>query len=56
MLHIMIYHQLTAPKNLEPHKRANLSENGGLGKRKSGELVKSRKDNRTRQKNKRGDI
>ena len=27
----------------EPHKRAYLSENGGLGKKKSGEWAKSRK-------------
>ena len=48
-------------KQQEPHKRANLSESGGLAKRKSGEWVKSRKgsdrkNNRTRQKNKREDI
>ena len=47
------------PKN-KRHKRAYLSENGGLGKNKSGECAKSRKEsdrksNRTRQKNKRGD-
>ena len=49
-------------KSQEPHKKANLSENGGLGKKRSGEWAKSRKgsdrkSNRTyRQKNKRGDI
>ena len=45
-------------KNPEPHKRAYLSENGGLRKKKSGEWAKSRTgydrmSNRTRQKNKR---
>ena len=44
----------------EPHKRAYLLENGGLGKKRSGEWAKSRKgsdrkSNRTRQKNKIGD-
>ena len=43
------------------YKRAYLSENGGLRNKKSGEWAKSRKgsdikSNRTRQKNKRGDI
>ena len=46
-----IYHQLkySSPKrskkqqqNQEPHKRAYLSENGGLWKKKSGEWAKSR--------------
>ena len=39
-------HLLTSQKtqlNQEPHKRAHLSENGGLGKKKSGEWAKSRK-------------
>ena len=45
----------------EPHKRAYRLENGGLEKKKSGEWATSRKgsdrkSNRTRQKNKRGDI
>ena len=44
-----------------PHKRAYLSENGGLGKKSSGDWTKSRKGSdrkseRTRQKNKRGYI
>ena len=47
--------------NREPHNGAYLSENGGLGKKKSGEWAKSkkgsdRKNNRTKQKNERGDI
>jgi hypothetical protein len=62
------YHQLkySSPNRSnktkqEPHKRAYLSENGGLGKNRSGEWPKSRKgkernSDRTRQKNKRGDI
>ena len=45
------YHQLkySSPnrpnkqKSQKPHKRAYLSENGGLGKKKSGEWAKSRK-------------
>ena len=37
-------HLLTAQKkNQEPHKRACLSENGGLGKNNSGEWDKCRK-------------
>ena len=48
-------------KRQEPHKRAYLSENGGLVKKTSGEWAKSRKgsdrnSDRTRQKNKRGVI
>ena len=31
------------PTKQEPHKRAHLSENGGLGKKESGEWAKSRK-------------
>ena len=66
------YHQLnySSPnrsnkqKRQEPHKRAYLLENGGLGEKKSGEWAQSRKrirqtlrrSNRNRQKNKRGDI
>ena len=59
------YHQLKywstnrSKTKQEPHKRAYLSENGGLGKKKS-EWAKSRKGqdrkNRTRQKNKTGAI
>ena len=61
------YHQLkySSPNrsnkaNQERHKRAYLSENWGLGKKKSEEWAKStkrsdRKSERTRQKNKRGD-
>ena len=40
-------HLLTAQKNKnkkqEPHKRAYLSENGGLGKKKLGEWAKPQK-------------
>ena len=51
----------TQTKKQELHKRAYLSENGCLGKKKSGEWAKSRKgydrkSDRSRQKNKRGDI
>ena len=60
------YHQLkysspnrSKKQKQEPHKRAYLSENGGLGKKRSGEWAKSRKGSkkkseRYRQKNKRG--
>ena len=69
------YHQLkysspnrSTTKNQEPHKISYISENGGIGKNKSGEWTKSekrsnrknnrarQKNNRARQKNKRGDI
>ena len=46
MLHIppKNTHLLTAQKtNQEPHKRAYISENGGLGEKKLGEWTKSRK-------------
>ena len=48
MLHI--YHQVkyscpsrSNKKQQEPHKRAQLSENGGLGEKRSGVWAKSRK-------------
>ena len=62
------YHQLkcSSPnspnktKRQEPHERVYLSENGGLGRKRSEEWAKSRQEQyrqseRTRQKNKRGD-
>ena len=57
----MWQHTLHIPPKKEPHKRAYLSGNRCLGKNRSGEWDKSRKrsdrkSNRTRQKNKRGDI
>ena len=60
MLHIPPTKILISSKQ-EQHKRAYPSENGGLGKKKSGGWAKSRKgsdrnSDRTRQKNKRGDI
>ena len=62
--HQLNTHLLTAQKTSkqEQHKRAYLSKNGGLGKKKLEEWAisrkegKDRKSNRTRQKNKRGDI
>ena len=38
-----ITHLLTAQKTQEPHTTAQLSENGRLGKKKSGEWAISRK-------------
>ena len=48
-------------KKQEPHKSAYLLRNGGLRKKRSGQWAnsrkrKDRKSDRTRQKNKRGDI
>ena len=37
----------TKIKQQEPHKRAYLSENGGLGIKRSGECAKSRKGHKT---------
>ena len=61
--HRLKYSSPNRPKTTiqEPDERAYLSENGGLGKNRSGEWAKSRKgkernSDRTRQKNKRGDI
>ena len=54
----LLYINRSKIKQQEPHKRAHLSENGGLlGKQKSGEWTESRKgqdrkSNRTRQQNK----
>ena len=56
-------HLLTVQKNpQEPHKRAYLLGNGELGKKRSEEwakkqkMIRKRASDRTRQKNKRGDI
>ena len=62
--HQLKYYLLTVQTNKnrrEPHRRAYFSENGGLGKKRSGVWAKSRKgidrkSDSTRQKNKRGDI
>ena len=67
MLHIpptkilISYNRSNTKQKQQPYKKAYLSENGDLGTKKLGERANSgkgyhRKSDRTRQKNKRGDI